>query len=652
MRPFWLALAAALACLGCGQHLLGTHDVELDYTIEGAEERADVARGAVVARLAAARLTADVDLEPPRTLRVSVDDASVEAVDEQLEWRGGIRIYRFDPSFVFTPKLEEGLTPRTELVDGRVERYYSGDADPVFRAVRATEVDAAHRVVVDADANGKARTRAVAEPPLADLSGSVVRIETVRGKTLALHLTQGALGALGELSTRFSGEALAVVRNRSVVATARLDRSLAGDALLVNVGRDLGAWARAQRLRRLLESPNIPRLVRASVAREPPNWALAGASLALPLLLSVAWLFFVRRFDRARPEPMWLLAATFALGAASAPLAGLVEWVLASASPYLNTAVMTLGGQLVATPIAFVVFTLTVGLSEEGAKLLGATALAARRREFDEPVDGIVYAAASALGFAAAENVEYFAQGRLGGALIVSRAFMTVPAHVLFSSIWGYALGRKLVAPRTRVALYYLAAAAAHGAFDTLLSVEGLALLAGVLNLALASLFIVLLRRALRHGVVTPEAARVPPETRSLFPVGSRALFAFFAATLHLVAALLFGVGIYAQERSWRVGLSFVVVSAALASVFVLVAYGLTESLPLDVVLDDYGVTFGGAAVPWHDVVAFARRRSTSPGRGEEIHLRLRQGGLMLGPGSAGVMDRLAAALGRRLGAT
>ena len=39
--------------------------------------------------------------------------------------------------------------------------------------------------------------------------------------------------------------------------------------------------------------------------------------LALPIAVALGWIFFVRRIDRARPEPWWLLLATVALGGAA-----------------------------------------------------------------------------------------------------------------------------------------------------------------------------------------------------------------------------------------------------------------------------------------------------------------------------------------------
>src|SRR5262249_48826984 len=93
-----------------------------------------------------------------------------------------------------------------------------------------------------------------------------------------------------------------------------------------------------------------------------------------------------------------------------------------------------------------------------------------RRPEFDEPIDGIVYASAAALGFASLENALYVLDFRGHGvrwALLLSRAFLAVPGHVLFSSMWGYALGRAGFRPYP-VAAMVVAAALLHGSYDFL----------------------------------------------------------------------------------------------------------------------------------------------------------------------------------------
>ena len=81
-----------------------------------------------------------------------------------------------------------------------------------------------------------------------------------------------------------------------------------------------------------------------------------------------------------------------------------IERSLQDFSPYTSPSTMTLGGQLLGLPSALVSYTLVVGLVEEGAKILAVGGFARRRKEFDEPVYGIVYASAAAIGFASVEN--------------------------------------------------------------------------------------------------------------------------------------------------------------------------------------------------------------------------------------------------------
>jgi hypothetical protein len=71
----------------------------------------------------------------------------------------------------------------------------------------------------------------------------------------------------------------------------------------------------------------------------------------------------------------------------------------------------------------------------------------ARRDEFDGPVDGVIYAAMVGLGFAFAENVDYYgralqAGGSAGLALLFTLRGMIAPfSHPLFTSMTGLGLG-------------------------------------------------------------------------------------------------------------------------------------------------------------------------------------------------------------------
>lgn len=140
------------------------------------------------------------------------------------------------------------------------------------------------------------------------------------------------------------------------------------------------------------------------------------------LLLAIAPAVFIFLFlyakDRYEPEPLHLVIWIFFLGCLCTIPAALIEY-----------------------PFPDDVFTSSVvaPVVEEGCKFLVVFLFIYRHKEFNEPVDGIVYAMAAALGFATIENIFYVLEGGL--AVGILRAFLSVPGHVIFSCIWGAALG-------------------------------------------------------------------------------------------------------------------------------------------------------------------------------------------------------------------
>jgi len=103
--------------------------------------------------------------------------------------------------------------------------------------------------------------------------------------------------------------------------------------------------------------------------------------------------------------------------------------------------------------------------------------------EFDESMDGLVYAAAAALGFASLENIFYVvsAYTKAGSSAAVStfwfRALLSVPAHALFSAQWGAALGKaKFEPPELRAGIIrrgLLTAMIGHGLWNAICMIHG-----------------------------------------------------------------------------------------------------------------------------------------------------------------------------------
>ncbi len=146
---------------------------------------------------------------------------------------------------------------------------------------------------------------------------------------------------------------------------------------------------------------------------------------ALPAAVLLAWF---RRQDRARPEPVGLLGRSVLYGFAATVPAAALELVLLRFGPS--------GPRLLAA--AFDAFAVA-GLVEEGVKYFFVRRYLYRRPEFDERMDGIVYAACVSLGFAFAENILY---GYADRTVLFFRAFTAVPMHAAVSGILGYWIGR------------------------------------------------------------------------------------------------------------------------------------------------------------------------------------------------------------------
>jgi len=631
-------IALVLVLVGCQSPLgerigglfdvAGTDDVELTYELTDKEPRDT--RALVMARLAAGRVGADVVEDGP-TIRVVIDDALTVLTDELVTWVGTLLVYEPDPNVVLPPR--PGLT----VARDEREQWLEGSRTDVLRAIDQWSADRQQLVLAEA-IGSRYRTRAVRATPLGEL-GEGALVGWGEGPTLRVRGAPNSPAAATIRTARDRGTPLVVARGRVSLGAPSFEGT---SALVLHFGEGAEGYARAQRERQLLTTPRLPPLRRVGSVGLPPNRALATACVVVPVLLSLGWLVFVRRFDRAHPEPMWLVLTTFLTGALSTAPAGLAEWAFAKASPWLDPGLVTFGGRAFAFPLALAVFTVVVGLSEESAKRLAAE-IAVRRPEFDEPVDGIVYGIVASLGFAAAENVRYFAMGRLNAPLVIARCFMSVPAHMFFGAIWGYALGAKLVDPRKRTWAWVGLAAAAHGLFDTLLSIEGAGGFAILLNLVLASTFVVLVRRALRHGVVDPEMMAIAPEARSLYRVGRPALFWISAVVLHLLALGIFFLGAYWQIARHRPSATFVVGSSVLVALLAVAALGVASTLPLDVAIDDYGVTFGGTARAWRAIRSYTISDHA-------IDLACEAGSIRIGPASPAVLRALAAALDARLG--
>lgn len=168
--------------------------------------------------------------------------------------------------------------------------------------------------------------------------------------------------------------------------------------------------------------------------------------MILSLFPAAFWLWYLAGVGPPRKRPWSVYALAFGAGVLS-------PWpVLALGGPGLPSGWLAM--------LAY--FVLAVGLVEEGAKLLAARLTVYYHRAFRDSLDGLVLSGCIALGFATTENVVYVE--RFGESVLLGRAILSTFGHVLMSSFWGLALGRR------RGLLAALGVAAlVHGLYDWLL---------------------------------------------------------------------------------------------------------------------------------------------------------------------------------------
>jgi RsiW-degrading membrane proteinase PrsW (M82 family) len=222
---------------------------------------------------------------------------------------------------------------------------------------------------------------------------------------------------------------------------------------------------------------------------------------AAPSLFLLAFFYLKDSYER---EPLLHLLTAFALGIYAMIAA---RGMATTAESWVDPDWLLLGGEPARLFDAFVLS----GFIEEFAKWVVLMAAVYHWDEFDEPLDGVVYGAAVALGFATLENVLFVA--RLGLGVAWQRALFAVPAHALFGATMGYYAGRAKFAGgqgasatalwRARV-LGLAAPVGFHGLYDYALH-HGLGTRIWVLiSLLSVALWVFVLRRVQRAQRLSP----------------------------------------------------------------------------------------------------------------------------------------------------
>ncbi|MBR4793964.1 MAG: PrsW family intramembrane metalloprotease [Bacteroidaceae bacterium] len=191
--------------------------------------------------------------------------------------------------------------------------------------------------------------------------------------------------------------------------------------------------------------------------------------ILLALLPAILLLIFLLWRDRLRPEPPKELIIAILMGLLTLPLA------------ILFVRINSLFGLIGIGETWFNQFKrafVGAAIPEEFAKLLILWMFFKWRKNQDEMMDGIVYAACIGLAFAAGENIKYIMAAAasqttsilpVAASIGVTRAILSVPGHFCFAILMGYYFSFYLFSKQKRgyyLAMAFLIPMLFHGFYD------------------------------------------------------------------------------------------------------------------------------------------------------------------------------------------
>ena len=159
------------------------------------------------------------------------------------------------------------------------------------------------------------------------------------------------------------------------------------------------------------------------------NFELA-RTFCLSLLPGLFWVTYLRSLSAGRVSVSWLWALSFLAG-----------WVSTELTLFLSASLNVRMLEVVPFVGSLLYWVLGVGLVEEGAKALCAVVFLKWFKESQEPLFILQLCGGVALGFATTENLLYAT--RFGDSVLIGRFLFSTLGHILFSSLWGFALGSR-----------------------------------------------------------------------------------------------------------------------------------------------------------------------------------------------------------------
>lgn len=179
--------------------------------------------------------------------------------------------------------------------------------------------------------------------------------------------------------------------------------------------------------------------------------------IAASVLPGLFWLWYFNRYDLWEKEPLSKIMLCVFLGA----LAVLPALIWEAPFQSLLQAPIGLWHRLL---VSFLV----IGLGEEFFKFLAVYIAVFHAPEFNEPIDGIIYSIAAAVGFSIVENILYISA--FGLVIAPLRGTIASLAHIAFSGLAGFYLSKaRFSGEKGHLWRGVALAAFFHGLYDFLL---------------------------------------------------------------------------------------------------------------------------------------------------------------------------------------
>ena len=184
----------------------------------------------------------------------------------------------------------------------------------------------------------------------------------------------------------------------------------------------------------------------------------------VPVVACLIWIYLKDRYDK---EPIVILIKYFILGIVTSILGIVIERLLIN--------INILDGLDYIFYISFVV----AGFTEESLKALILILSLLKEKYFNEKLDGIIYSVFLSLGFATIENIIYilYESESLVLQVSLSRAIISIPAHIMFAITMGYYIGKckfeeNYIKKRQYIIMSVLVPILLHGIFDFVLMIR------------------------------------------------------------------------------------------------------------------------------------------------------------------------------------